>query len=103
MPTSSGQVREPDCASETSHDEGLVIEGYELIPEDFKLIHVEYFRDDVHYNARLANLIRQLSEAIPPVGKRICLARFRHPNPEFSGIFSRIRSQRVTESRSYAS
>ena len=50
------------------------IDGYELIPEDLKLLHAEDFRDDAHYDAHLANLIRQLSEAIPPVGKLVAVA-----------------------------
>jgi len=49
------------------------IDGYELIPEDLKLLHAEDFRDDAHYDAHLANLIRQLSEAIPPVGKLVAV------------------------------
>jgi hypothetical protein len=49
------------------------IDGYELIPEDLKLLHAEDFRDDADYDAHLANLIRQLSEAIPPVGKLVAV------------------------------
>ena len=53
--------------------DGAIIDGYELIPEDLKLLHAEDFRDEVHYDAQLANLIRQLSEAIPPVGKLVAV------------------------------
>jgi len=53
--------------------DGADIDGYELIPEDLKLLHAEDFRDDAHYDAHLANLIRQLSEAIPPVGKLVAV------------------------------
>jgi WD40 repeat protein len=49
------------------------IDGYELIPEDLKLLHAEDFRDDAQYGTHLANLIRQLSEAIPPVGKLVAV------------------------------
>jgi hypothetical protein len=53
--------------------DGAVIDGYELIPEDLKTLHAEDFRDDAHYDQHLANLIRQLSEAIPPVGKLVAV------------------------------
>ena len=61
-------VRLDGCGADAS-----VIDGYELIPEDLKLLHAEDFRDDAHYDAHLANLIRQLSEAIPPVGKLVAV------------------------------
>lgn len=54
-------------------DNGAPIDGYELIPEDVKLLHAEDFRDDAHYDAHLAKLIRQLSEAIPSVGKLVAV------------------------------
>ena len=53
--------------------DGGVIDGYNLIPEDLRLLHAEDFRDDAHYDAHLANLIRQLSGAIPPVGKLVAV------------------------------
>jgi len=52
---------------------GVPIDGYDLIPEDLKLLHAEDFRDDAHYDAHLANLIRQLSEEISPVGKLVAV------------------------------
>jgi WD40 repeat protein len=53
--------------------DGSIIDGYELIPEDLKLLHAEDFRDNAHYDAHFANLIRQLSEEIPPVGKLVAV------------------------------
>ncbi len=53
--------------------DGAVIDSYELIPEDLKLLHAEDFRGDASYDAHLANLIRQLSEATPPVGKLVAV------------------------------
>jgi WD40 repeat protein len=57
--------------------DGAVIDGYELIPEDLRLLHAEDFRpnanNDAHYDTHLANLIRQLSEALPPVGKLVAV------------------------------
>jgi hypothetical protein len=50
-----------------------IIDGYELIPEDLKLLHAEDFRDDAQYDKHLANLIRQISEPVPPVGKLVAV------------------------------
>jgi WD40 repeat protein len=53
--------------------DGSPIDGYELIPEDLKLLHAEDFRDDAHYPEHLVNLIRQLSGPAPPVGKLVAV------------------------------
>jgi hypothetical protein len=53
--------------------DGTTIDGYELIPEDLRLLHAEDFRDDATYDQHLQNLIRQLSEEIPPVGKLVAV------------------------------
>ena len=47
--------------------------GYELIPEDLRLIHAEDFRDDTQFDAHLANLTRQLSDPLPPAGKLVAV------------------------------
>jgi hypothetical protein len=52
---------------------GPAIDGYKLIPEDLQLLHAEDFRDDATYEQHLQNLIRQLSEEIPPVGKLVAV------------------------------
>lgn len=45
--------------------------GYDLLPEDLKLLHAEDFQDDEQFEVHLANLIRQLSEALPLAGKLV--------------------------------
>jgi len=52
---------------------GSRVDRYSLIPEDLKLQHAEDFRDDGSYPEHLKNLIRQLSEDLPPVGKLIAV------------------------------
>ena len=69
----AGKCVNPIVRLDSRRTDGAVIDGYELIPEDLKLLHAEDFRDDAHYDAHLANLIRQLSEAIPPVGKLVAV------------------------------
>lgn len=49
--------------------DGTRVDGYELLPEELKLIHAEDFRDDAGYAPHLANIIRQLSEPPPPLGR----------------------------------
>jgi WD40 repeat protein len=71
--------------------DGSKVDGYELIPEDLKLLHAEDFRDDSRYEERLANLIRQLSEAIPPVGKLVAV-------PELPAHFN-AQPERITALR----
>jgi WD40 repeat protein len=48
--------------------DGEVIDGYSLVPEELSKLHAEDFRDDAQYAAHLDNLVRQLSEPLPPVG-----------------------------------
>ena len=45
--------------------------GYELLPEDLKLFHAEDFQDDAQFDLHLANLVRQLSEALPQAGNLV--------------------------------
>ena len=53
-------------------DDGPV-DGYSLIPEDLKLLHAEDFRNDETYAAHLNNLVRQLSDNLPPAGKLVAV------------------------------
>lgn len=53
--------------------DGRKVDGYGLIPEDLKLLHAEDFRDDGAYDVHLKNLVRQLSEELPPVGKLVAV------------------------------
>jgi hypothetical protein len=53
--------------------DGSRLDGYELMPEDLKLLHAEDFRDDARYAAHLKNLVRQLREPLPPVGKLVAV------------------------------
>lgn len=46
-------------------------DGYELIPEEMKLLHAEDFRDDSAFDAHLRSLIRQLSEPVAVPGRLI--------------------------------
>jgi WD40 repeat protein len=48
--------------------QGRRVDGYSLIPADLKGLHAEDFRDDSAYAGHLQNLIRQLSENVPPAG-----------------------------------
>lgn len=61
------------CVNPIVRLDGTRVDGFELIPEDLKLLHAEDFRDDKSYNQHLQNLIRQLSEATPPVGKLVAV------------------------------
>jgi WD40 repeat protein len=54
------------------HDGGTV-DGYDLIPEELKLVHAEDFRDSFRYAEHLANLVRQLSDPAPPLGKLVAV------------------------------
>jgi WD40 repeat protein len=49
------------------------VDGYALIPEVLKLLHAEDFRRDSEYDEHLKNLIRQLSESLPPIGKLVAV------------------------------
>jgi hypothetical protein len=44
---------------------------YSNVPDELKLLHCEDFRDDTQYNLHLKNLIRQLAEPAPALGKLI--------------------------------
>ncbi len=46
---------------------------YDLLPEDLRGPHVEDFRDDEAFDFRLANLVRQLSDPLPPLGKLVAV------------------------------
>jgi WD40 repeat protein len=52
---------------------GKKIDAYSLIPEDLRLFHAEDFRDDTQFDAHLANLIRQINDPVPPVGKLVAV------------------------------
>jgi hypothetical protein len=49
------------------------IDGYSLIPEELALVHAEDFRDDALYTEHKENLVRQLSEPAPPLGKLVAV------------------------------
>src|SRR5260370_11799471 len=44
---------------------------YPLVPDELKLLHSEDFRDDAQYAFHMENLVRQLREPVPPLGKLI--------------------------------
>ena len=46
---------------------------YPLVPDELKLLHCEDFRDDSQYPFHLENLVRQLREPPPPLGKLIAV------------------------------
>jgi WD40 repeat protein len=52
---------------------GHPMDAYSLIPEDLRLLHIEDFRDDHAYSAHLGNLVRQLSEDLPPLGSLVAV------------------------------
>ena len=52
---------------------GKSIDGYALIPEDLRFVHAEDFRQDNEFEAHAENLIRQLSEPLPPAGKLVAV------------------------------
>ena len=70
---------------------GQKIDGYELIPEDLKLLHAEDFRDDARYAEHLENLVRQLSEEPPRVGKLVAVPEL---PPHFHQQRDRIKALR---------
>jgi WD40 repeat protein len=69
----AGKCVNPIVRLDGRRPDGSKLDGYELIPEDLKLLHAEDFRDDALYAQHLANLIRQLSEPIAPVGKLVAV------------------------------
>ena len=46
---------------------------YSLVPDELKLLHCQDFRDDPQYAFHLENLVRQLRELVPPLGKLIAV------------------------------
>lgn len=63
----------PIVRLDSRDSQGNKVDGYALIPEDLKLLHAEDFRRDAEYDEHLKNLIRQLSETLPPVGKLVAV------------------------------
>ena len=49
----------------------LRLGDYPLVPGELKLLHTENFTDDARYAFHLDNLVRQLSEPVPPMGKLV--------------------------------
>jgi len=66
-------VRLNGRSAEGGRTDGSTVDGYELIPEDLRLLHAEDFPDDAVYEQHLQNLIRQLSEVSPPAGKLVAV------------------------------
>jgi WD40 repeat protein len=52
---------------------GKPIDGYDLIPEDLRGPHAEDFRDDAQFDLHFENLVRQLSDPLPPIGKLVAV------------------------------
>jgi NB-ARC domain-containing protein/TIR domain-containing protein/apoptotic protease-activating factor 1-like protein len=50
-------------------DDGNTISGYDLLPVEIRNVHAEDFRNDFHYEEHFNNLVRQLSEPLPLLGK----------------------------------
>src|SRR5690348_1418632 len=51
----------------------LRLGDYPLVPDELRLLHTEDFRDDARFDFHLDNLVRQLSEPVPPLGKLIAV------------------------------
>jgi hypothetical protein len=69
----AGKCVNPIVRLDGRRDDGSSQDGYELIPSVLKLLHAEDFRDDARYAQHLENLIRQLKDEIPPVGKLVAV------------------------------
>ncbi len=69
---------------------GETIDAYELMPEDLKLLHAEDFRDDNRYDEHLRNLVRQLSEDPPRVGKLVAVPELPHPGGREAELHTRL-------------
>ncbi len=54
-------------------DDGSTVDAYALIPAELKFLHAEDFRDDARYAEHLANLVRQLNELAPRLGKLVAV------------------------------
>ena len=52
---------------------GQPFDGYKLLPRELAIIHAEDFRRDGEFDGHLSNLIRQLSEPLPPAGKLVAV------------------------------
>ena len=63
---------------------------YSNVPDELKLLHCEDFRDDGQYDFHLKNLIRQLAEPAPRLGKLIGVPSL--PPHFLSRVVSIIRS-----------
>ena len=50
-------------------EDGRTTCGHDLLPIEIRTVHAEDFRDDTHYVEHLNNLVRQLSEPLPALGK----------------------------------
>lgn len=68
-----GKCVNPIVRLNGQRDDGSTVDGYALIPDELALIHAEDFRDDSRHAEHLANLIRQLSDPAPPLGKLVAV------------------------------
>jgi WD40 repeat protein len=69
----------------------LRLGDYDIIPEDLRGPHIEDFRDDSVFDFHLANLVRQLSDPLPPLGKLVAVPAL---PPHYLEQGDRIRSLR---------
>ena len=71
MATGSGDPRRAQFALQADKAVTLILRqgDYPLVPDELKLLHREDFRDDAQYAFHLENLVRQLREPVPPLGK----------------------------------
>lgn len=74
--------------------DGSALDAYALMPEELAFLHAEDFRDDDQYAAHLANLIRQLSDDPPPLGKLIAVPSMDAIAPHLIRQSDRIRALR---------
>jgi WD40 repeat protein len=68
-----GKCINPIIRLDGRQNDGGLIEGYELLPEQLKLVPAEDFRDDSRYREHLENLVLQFSDPVPPLGKLIAV------------------------------
>jgi tetratricopeptide (TPR) repeat protein len=81
----------------------LRLGDFPLVPDELKLLHVEDFRDDIHYAFHFANLVRQLSEIVAPMGRLVgvpglpphLLARPTHLQALKNALLADVRSPAV--------
>lgn len=69
----AGKCVNPIVRLDARRADGSTVDGYKLIPKDLQFLHAEDFRNDAQYDQHLKKLSRQLSEAIPPVGKLVAV------------------------------